>query len=98
MDAWSDIADEYAARVEPFTDSFVAALLDEIAPSQTLDGVRVLEAAVADGVRLDGGRAPNADRLWRGEGVDAGARKDRRWQRGEREHELHIFAERILIR
>ena len=48
MDAWSDIADEYATRVEPFTDSFVAALLDEIAPT-TLEGVRLLDLACGAG-------------------------------------------------
>ena len=45
MDAWSDIADEYAARVEPFTDSFVYELLNEIAPSRGRgleDGLRPL--------------------------------------------------------
>ena len=48
MDAWSDIADEYATRVEPFTDSFVVALLDEIAPT-TLEGVRLLDLACGAG-------------------------------------------------
>ena len=48
-------------------------------------GVRVLQAAVVDGVRLDGGCAVHVDGLWRGEHVDAGARKGRRRQRGENE-------------
>ena len=50
QDAWSDIADEYAARVEPFTSSFVGALLDEATGHRaSLEGVRLLDLACGAG-------------------------------------------------